>query len=126
MNLAGWNTNGGTIFGFASEFKVSSSQIQVPVTGIGFLSAGKILDHSAGASNLRIRLESPLASTLTIDLKNLTTGNTLTGGGMTISAGSLTAFWSGSLSVSQNDQLMLLLSVSGSDEILQGIHWFIQ
>jgi hypothetical protein len=123
MNLAGWNTNGSIAFGFASELVVSSTQIQIPAVGIGVLSDGVLYEHGVSASNLRIWLESPLSSTLTIDLKNVTTNNTLTGGSMTISAGGLTAYYSGSLVASQNDQLVILLTVSGSEEVLQGISW---
>lgn len=123
MNLVGWDTNGSIIFGFASEFKVTSSVIQIPVVGIGFLSDGA-LSFGAGTSNLRVHLESPLASTLTVDLKNLTTGNTL--GSATIAAGNLSLLNAGSMpAASGGDQVVLLLSVSGSDEILQGISWFI-
>jgi hypothetical protein len=123
MNCIGWQTNGSIAFGFASEIPVSSTAIQLPAVGIGVLSDAVLRDGGVSASNIRINLESPLSSTLTIDLKNLTTSNDL--GAFTISAGNLTAFGSASLVASQNDVLVISLSVSGSSEILQGISWFI-
>lgn len=122
----------GAFLGYAEDIQVGTSDVSVPLFGIGLSSPSNIYDLAittlgGGPTKFAINLNAPLpsgAGTLTANIKNVTTSTLLYSGGVTIASGSASGSINTSrLTINSGDQVVLLFKVSGSSVLIPQIFW---
>lgn len=111
-------------YGFAANLELSSSDIQVPIVGIGLSASGQLFSSGGGQSGFQILAEGIPSSlgNVYVRVKNLTTGQVI--GPATLSSTTTFQNNGGSFSSSFNtyDQVVLLIH-SDNPGTLPSIMW---
>jgi hypothetical protein len=115
----GFQRSGITLFGYAKNTFVGTSDVSIP--GIGSEASSGTWSYTPPSSfGLRLVLGDTLGVTFNFKLKNITSGLSSSG---TITSGNLTGTTSGNVTFSSGDVIAVIVSLASGAQVIPYFEW---